>query len=729
MPLSPLVHSCACHGRRGTSSRAARPRSAVSCVSLVAARPPSADVAGPINVSPPKPIATDKSVKYDYDIVYVRAPRKGDDGRHQLDRDLQPGLHGPGRRPDAAAPRRQRGSARRRAARGSVTDPMVSFDGEWVYYSLFHDLKGASSAHGRRRGRRHLQDPREDAEDRPADAAGVHAEHRRRRLVERLPQARAGQELPRLRRLQHRARARCRAASSIFTSNRNAFRPPKRLAAHACNCSSMDDDGGNVECIGHLNLGMALHPVVLKDGRIMFSSLESQGLRSSHRCGASGRIHPDGTNWGPLVSAFVPGGSPNAFHFQTQLSDGSIVVEEYYNQNNSGFGTLRQVAAAAAGRLRRRSARLHATIRATRRCATAGTTTAGRASAACRSARTASSRSRRFARTDEGPADRVGAAARRTRPRVGKVTHPVRRAGQSPADRLVARPGQQQYTVTSRRSTAASTSSRTARPIDEPGQMLLIKNDPKYNEQWPRALVPYKRIYGIDEPKRLAAARQRRQAVAAPARRARRSAWSARPASTSARAIPNGVGASRAASPRPSRATMPTATRASTRSTRRRTAPRSTGSTRAPTPAGTRNDDIHAIRILAMEPTTDRNRGAEVRPARSTATPASGCASSARSRVRKFATGGKQPTRPRRQSGHQLPGEDPRRRRLHVPDARQARHGAEHGADLAPGPARRGPHTTAAAATPTARSRPTSSTPRRQARLRGLRPDRRRRRC
>ena len=34
-------------------------------------------------------------------------------------------------------------------------------------------------------------------------------------------------------------------------------------------------------------------------------------------------------------------------------------------------------------------------------------------------------------------------------------------------------------------------------------EMLVIKNDPKYSEQWPRALVPYKRIYGIDEPKRL----------------------------------------------------------------------------------------------------------------------------------------------------------------------------------------------------------------------------------
>jgi hypothetical protein len=44
---------------------------------------------------------------------------------------------------------------------------------------------------------------------------------------------------------------------------------------------------------------------------------------------------------------------------------------------------------------------------------------------------------------------------------------------------------------------------KDGKPIDEPGQMLLIKNDPKYHEQWPRAVVPYKRIHGIDEPKRL----------------------------------------------------------------------------------------------------------------------------------------------------------------------------------------------------------------------------------
>src|SRR5262249_33687921 len=32
----------------------------------------------PINVDPPH-ISTDETVKWDYDIVYVRAPRKGDD--------------------------------------------------------------------------------------------------------------------------------------------------------------------------------------------------------------------------------------------------------------------------------------------------------------------------------------------------------------------------------------------------------------------------------------------------------------------------------------------------------------------------------------------------------------------------------------------------------------------------------------------------------------------------
>src|SRR5205823_14027616 len=39
--------------------------------------------------------------------------------------------------------------------------------------------------------------------------------------------------------------------------------------------------------------------------------------------------------------------------------------------------------------------------------------------------------------------------------------------------------------------------------VEQPSQLLLIKTDPKYNASWPRAVVTYKRIYGVDEPNNL----------------------------------------------------------------------------------------------------------------------------------------------------------------------------------------------------------------------------------
>ena len=73
----------------------------------------------------------------------------------------------------------------------------------------------------------------------------------------------------------------------------------------------------------------------------MFTSYESQGLRDL-RLWALWTIHPDGSRWQPLVSNFANGAS--AFHFMTQLSDGHVVVEEYYNLNNLGFGTYYKLA-------------------------------------------------------------------------------------------------------------------------------------------------------------------------------------------------------------------------------------------------------------------------------------------------------------------------------------------------------------------------------------------------
>src|SRR5262249_32787554 len=114
-----------------------------------------------------------------------------------------------------------------------------------------------------------------------------------------------------------------------------AVKTPRGYPQYALQLYVMGEDGSNVEKIGHLNVAGSLHPVVLTDGRIIFSTLESQGLHGGIDWGIWS-IHPDGANWEPVISAFHGG---NGFHFQTQLSDGSIVVENYYNQNNRGFGT------------------------------------------------------------------------------------------------------------------------------------------------------------------------------------------------------------------------------------------------------------------------------------------------------------------------------------------------------------------------------------------------------
>src|SRR5262249_28953288 len=122
-----------------------------------------------------------------------------------------------------------------------------------------------------------------------------------------------------------------------FVSNRDGFVSPRKGHHLAMQLFVMDEDGSNVDKIGHLNVGSALHPVILKDGRIIFSSLESQGLRDRTRWGIWG-IHPDGTNWGPVVSAYE-NHSGGIIHFQTQLSDESVVVGNYYILAIGGFGT------------------------------------------------------------------------------------------------------------------------------------------------------------------------------------------------------------------------------------------------------------------------------------------------------------------------------------------------------------------------------------------------------
>ncbi|MCZ6801038.1 MAG: hypothetical protein O7F12_11165, partial [Nitrospirae bacterium] len=268
-----------------------------------------------------------------YDIAYIRAPRYGNDTRTKwpevkIPVNMEPGsdlmlLH-----PDGSEEILVKGGE------GAIVDPFVSFDGRWIYFVKFHNLHDLSS------GQTHA----------PVEGADIYKMNIETRQVVRLTNQEwtpnTGGETGAFSSLWRGQRpgygifnlgpSPLPGGKVIFSSSRNGFLPNKDYTFPNLQLFVMDDDGRNVEQIGHFNLGSALHPTVLMDGRVMFSSYESQGLRSKRLWGLWA-IWPDGRKWEPLFSAFEKAA---AFHFQTQLSDGSIVVEEYYNQNNNGFGTF-----------------------------------------------------------------------------------------------------------------------------------------------------------------------------------------------------------------------------------------------------------------------------------------------------------------------------------------------------------------------------------------------------
>jgi hypothetical protein len=452
----------------------------------------------PINLNIP-PISSDRSIKYDYDIVYVRAPRHGNDAKTLWAEIAHPWLLDPGAdlmllHPDGSEELLVRGGD------GSIVDPVVSFDGQSVYYSHIHDLSKAGQADLCKAG---------------ADIYKLHLPTRKIvRLSEQIFTPNLGAAKGWTRDFRNEGKpgetyfgygvynmGPCPLPGGrlMFVSNRNGFRPPKHDGV-TMQLFVMDEDGKNLEQIGYLNIGMALHPTVLMDGRVVFSSLESQGLRNSILWGLWS-IHPDGTQWAPMISAFDTVTAPNAFHFQTQISDGSIIAEEYYNQNNSGFGAYfklpPQPPSGYAGfgpafvedprNPKYRFGRFDNSRPKIYRLPFSPT---------------GSESFTRFANNGEGPAD-PSVRSDKNSPAVGKFTHPAA----APDDNLLTvwSPGPVNHQNFDRlpMPDGGIYLIKSGQPIDEPAQMRLIKNDPNYNEQWPRAVVPYRRIYGIDEPARL----------------------------------------------------------------------------------------------------------------------------------------------------------------------------------------------------------------------------------
>ena len=111
---------------------------------LISAAPPAKRSPAPLGVRPLH-VSSDRAVKYDYDIIYVRAPRHGDDKqiawtevfaplRAEPGSDLML-LHPDGKEEVLVA-----------AGEDTITDPFVSFDGQSVYYARIRNARGPGAA-------------------------------------------------------------------------------------------------------------------------------------------------------------------------------------------------------------------------------------------------------------------------------------------------------------------------------------------------------------------------------------------------------------------------------------------------------------------------------------------------------------------------------------------------------------------------------------------------------
>ena len=462
-------------------------RSCLALLALVAALAAAAPPAKrqvkspppPLSVQPPR-IASDRSVTYDYDIVYVRAPRHGDDRQIAWTEVFSPLRAEPGSdlmllHPDGKE------EVLVVAGGDTITDPFVSFDGQSVYYARIRNVKNPGAAR---------------PVSQSADIFKIHVKSRKtvrltnQEFTPNTGVVAKGRRSPGVHNL---GPCPLPGGRVMFTSNRNGFEPTKGYTPTTLQLFVMDDDGGNVEQIGHLNINSALHPTILKDGRVMFTSYESQGLRDL-RLWALWAIHPDGTRWQPLASNFANGAS--AFHFMTQLSDGHLVFEEYYNLNNLGFGTYYKMPPQAPDG---EASFGPASLKDPRNLPYNGATY-GRIPFTPHGLEWLTP----FVTAFDAPAP-LSDRGNPTSVRVGKVTHP----SGAPDIHLLTTwsPGPVNSNNGLRKPAIDSGIYliKGGKAIAEPGKMLLIKNDPRYNEQWPRALVPYRRIYGVDEPARLPA--------------------------------------------------------------------------------------------------------------------------------------------------------------------------------------------------------------------------------
>jgi len=317
------------------------------------------------------PMSTPAAAGVDYDIVYVRYPRRGDssvvvlpDGENPYA--IEPGadlmlLHPDGSE-EILVDCRIEGQEDivGGEANCSVQDPVISYDGNWVYYSKYVDMGVISLSDLRRAWIRLTANSFlfKMALNVPPSArseiqlTGLGGGLGNGFAIEKLSGNSSVDEIMDFG-IRDLGATPLPDGRLLLTSNRDAVVAFRQGVTGSLNAVSgsiasqmyiMDDHDGsqpnkNLHLVGHSNLHTVQHPTMLVDGRVIFTNWDDAGVRPEY---ATATLYIDHPGAGHMEQFLEPHHTNKRVeHFATQLTSGSVVVSNYYPKMASwGFGTL-----------------------------------------------------------------------------------------------------------------------------------------------------------------------------------------------------------------------------------------------------------------------------------------------------------------------------------------------------------------------------------------------------
>jgi hypothetical protein len=284
----------------------------------------------------------------------------------------------------------------------------------------------------------------------------------------------------------------------LFTSNRAGLTAFESLGHNPHEIGSvqqlyvMDDHEGdrvnkelaNIKRLEAGTLHLAQHPFQLVDGRILFTTWQDVADKYVYGMSSLFTVHPDGSN----LQQFTEPHDRNKFldHFATQLTNQSVVSAYYYPSFDYGFGVLWRAPVEVDGPTYRRGFQKPN-----------------------KNAKGYTSNRRYFGRkgteiitTHSTPADvpAPGLSGKYSMPSATR-NNGLLVAYSSGSVNYFGAACKKRNVCESLKSGVYLINDADKTVITSPSQLVKIIDSPKYNEIWPRAVLPYSAIHGVSHPK------------------------------------------------------------------------------------------------------------------------------------------------------------------------------------------------------------------------------------